>query len=260
MAAEPTARWQRRALVTAGLIALLVFGTTWFASERSGVHELGDVAEVLIINDAGPVRIRSLDSLDGEVDAITSGGVVIRSAESWLLQGPDIEQQVTGAAGVFRLTCPGRMPCRASVEIFVPSGVAVSIVAANDQVSVDSFDGALTIFAGDGGVQLGSVAGSVSITTSGPVDGVTLGPTELTVDVVDDHVSLSYLDAPTVVAVLGGEGDVTIELPPGEDYAIDAEGAATSLGIESDLTADRFVSVRSSGSVSIDVSEVEPEG
>jgi len=243
-----------------GLIVLLVFGTTWLASERSGVHDLGVSAEVLIVSDAGPVRVRSLESFDGVVEGMTDGGVVVRSTESWLLRGPKVEQLTDGAGAAFRITCPNRLPCRASIEVFVPSGVALSIVAADDLVQVDAFDGAMSIFAGDGGVVLGTVTGSVSITSTGPVIGTSLGPAQLTVDVVDNDVLLTYLDAPTVLAVLGGEGDVTIELPPDEDYAIDVEGAEIVVGIESELTAERLVSVRSGGSVSIQFSDPNVDG
>ncbi len=230
---------------------LLVFGTTWLASDRTGVHDVGVSAELLVVNDAGPVRVRSLESYDGDQSEERSGGAIIRTSESWLLRGPKIEQLIDGDASAFRITCPNRLPCRASIEVFVPSGVALSVVAADDLVQVDAFDGAMSIFAGEGGVVLGTVTGSVSITSNGPVSGTSLGPAQLTVDVVDDDVSLTYLDPPSVLAVLGGEGDVTIELPPSEDYVIDAEGAETAIGIESELTADRLISVRSEGSVSI---------
>ena len=247
-------------MVALGLIVLLVFGSTWFASDRTGIHHVGVGAEVLIVNDAGPVRVRSLDSYDGEQAGQMSGGTIVRTSESWLLRGPKIEQLTEGDSAAFRITCPNRLPCRASVEVFVPSGVALSVVAADDLVQVDAFDGAMSIFAGDGGVVLGTVTGSVSITSDGPVTGTSLGPAQLTVDVVDDDVSLTYLDPPAVLAVQGGEGAVTIDLPPVADYAIDAEGAETVIGIESELTADRLVSVRSAGAVSIQFSDSNANG
>lgn len=240
-------RWWLAAL---GLVLLVVVGSTWLASDRSSVYDVGVSPEVLIINDAGPVRVRSLESYDGD-DEVVSGGVIVRSSESWLLRGPRIEMLTEGDASAFRITCPSRLPCRASVEVFVPAGVALSIVAANDLVQVDAFDGAMSIFAGDGGVVLGTVAGSVSITSNGSVTGTSLGPSELTIAVVEGDVSLAYLDAPTVLAVRSGDGTVSVELPPDEDYAIDVQADESTIGVESDAAADRLVSVRSDGSVSI---------
>lgn len=258
--AEPQVRWRRAAIAAVGLVVMLVFGTTWLASGRDGVHTIGATSELLIVNDAGPVRVRALDSYDGEPQAVVDGGLIVRTAESWLLREPKVEQLTEGDGSVFRVTCPSRLPCRASIEVFVPSGVALSIVAADDLVQVDAFDGAMSIFAGDGGVVLGSVAGSVSITSTGPVTGARLGPAQLTVDVLDEDVSLTYLDPPTVLAVLGGAGDVTIELPADEEYEIDAGGAETVVGIESETAADRLVSVRSEGTVSIQFSETDGAG
>ena len=260
MAVEAPAQWRRLGAGLVGLIVLLVFGTTWLASDRSGVHELGVSSELLIVNDAGAVRVRSLDSYDGEEVGEVNGGAIVRTAESWLLRGPLIEQLIDGDSSAFRMTCPSRFPCRATLEVFVPDGVALSIVAADDLVQVDAFNGSMSIFAGDGGVVLGTVTGSVSIISDGPVTGTSLGPAELSVDVVDDDVSLTFLDSPTVLAVLGGEGSVTIEVPPGDDYAIDAEGVETEISIETEPTSDRLISVRSAGSVSIDVSGQNGDG
>lgn len=250
MAVEEASPWRRRVIGILVGVLLLVVGTTWLASSRTNVVDVGVSPEVLIINDAGPVRVRSLDSYDGD-EEMTSGGVIVRTSESWLVRGPRTEQLTQGDAAAFRITCPSRLPCRASVEVFVPAGVAVSIVAANDLVQVDSFAGAMSIFAGDEGVVLGDVEGSVSITSSGSVRGSSLGPAELTVAVVEGDVSLAYLDAPTVLAVRSGDGSVSVELPPDEDYAIDVEAGETVIGLESEAGAERLVSVRSTGPVSI---------
>lgn len=233
------------------VVVLCVLGTTWFASSRTGIYDVGASSELLIVNDAGSVRVRSLDAYDGAAEDLASGGVLVRSSESWLLRGPRIEQLTEGDASAFRITCPSRLPCRASIEVFVPRGVDLSIVAANDLVQIDSFDGAMSVFAGEGGVVLGAVAGSVSIVSEGPVQGTNLGPSELTVDVVDANVSLMYLEAPMVLAVVSGEGDVLVGLPTSASYAVGVEAGESVLGIVSDPASDRLVSIRSAGSVSI---------
>ena len=257
MAVEPSVRWRRRGIAALGFLLILVLGTTWLGSSRTTVHGVGASQELLVVNDAGPVRVRSLAAYDGDEVDIESGGVIVRSSESWLLQGPKVELLTEGGSSAFRITCPNRLPCRASVEVFVPGGIALSVVAANDIVQVDSFSGAMSIFAGDGGVVLGTVSGSVSIASDGPVRGTSLGPSELTVDVVDDDVLLTYVDAPSVLAIMGGDGDVLVELPPNEDYAVDVQAGEIELGIESDPTADRLVSVRSTGAVSVQPNDLD---
>lgn len=252
MAVERSVRWRRRGVALVAVVALCVLGSTWLASSRTGVYDVGATGELLIVNDAGPVRVRSLDAYDGAPEDLAAGGVLVRSAESWLLRGPKIEQLTEGDASAFRITCPSRLPCRASIEVFVPHGVDLSIVAANDVVQIDSFDGAMSVFAGEGGVTLGSVTGSVSIVSEGPVQGTSLGPSELTVDVVDADVSLTYLEAPTILAVVSGDGDVVIELPMNESYALAVEAGESVLGLVSDPSSDRLVSIRSAGSVSIE--------
>lgn len=245
------ARWRRAGIALLALLVLSILGTTWLSSSRSEVHDLGTSAELLIVSDAGPVRIRTLAAFEADGEEVSSGGVLVRSTQSWLLRAPKIEQVGDGASSAFRVTCPSRFPCRASLEVYVPSGTAVSIVAADDAVQVDGFAGALSLFAGEGGVSLGAVSGSVSIVSKGPVAGDSLGPAELTIDAVDSDVTLRYLDAPTVLAVVAGNGDVSIVLPRGEDFAVDAQAPDVDLSIPSDPSAERIVSVRSEGAVTI---------
>jgi len=119
-------------------------------------------------------------------------------------------------------------------------------------VQVDNFDGALSIFAGEEGVVLGSVSGSTSIVSDGPVRGGTLGPTELTIEVVDDPVELTYIDPPMLLSVSAGTRGVLISVPTDEDYLIDAEAPVVTIGIDSTESSERLISVRAGGTVSID--------
>ncbi len=244
-----------------GVIVLVVAASSWLARSSRSITGFEAAGTVLIVNDAGPVRVRSLASLGADVDgveaasddsgaaAIAAGGLVVRSSDSWLLRRPVVESLFEDGGLVVRVTCPGRLPCRASLEIFVADGVELTVVAASDMVEVDSFDGSLLVFSGDEGVVLGSVSGSVSVVSDGPVRGSSLGPSELTVDVVDDLVEIAYLDAPTVLAVNGGAGAISIELPGDVDYAVDIEAPAPDVSVDVDDLSERRVSVRSSGPV-----------
>lgn len=216
------------------------------------MEAFAEADHILLINDAGPVRVRSVESFDGVLDEkVGATGVIVRSSQSWLVRGPLIESEADGDSMVVRATCPTRFPCRAALEIFVPAGVQLSVVAAGDMVQIDTFSGALSVFAGEDGVALGSVTGSVSIVSDGPVNGATLGPAELTVAVVDDLVDLDFIDPPMLLSVSAGSRDVKISLPPNEDYLIDASAPDVVIGVDSNESSDRLVSVRADGSVLI---------
>lgn len=231
------------------LAAIGVLATTWLSSTERADRSLA-TGDLLVVNDAGPVRIRALDQLEVEPGDPAPAGVVVRTSSSWLLRAPVIEVVERDGTAAVRVRCQTRLPCRSAVEIFAPSSMAISVVAAEHQVQVDRFDGALSIFAGDGGVALGSVQGSVSVVSGGPVVGRSLGPSQLTVDVVDDDVSLTYLDSPTVLSVVGGEGSVEIDVPS-TDYFVDAVSPASTIEIDSDPESERRITVRSDGAVSI---------
>ncbi len=258
---ESRPRWIRRLLLALGTVVLVVFASSWQARSSRSITTFDAAGTVLIVNDAGPVRIRSLEAIGAAIDGVEvpgdasaadvvdTGGVVVRSSDSWLLRRPVVESLFEDGSLVVRVTCPGRFPCRASLEVFVADGVELTVVAASDMVEVDSFDGALLVVSGDEGVVLGSVSGSVSVVSDGPVRASSLGPSELSIDVVDDIVEIAYLDAPTVLAVNGGEGAISIELPGDVDYAVDIEAPAQDVRVDVDDLSERRVSVRSSGSV-----------
>lgn len=260
--------WPRRLAAIVGLVVLTVLATGWLSSTARPVETFGAVDSVLLVSDAGPVRVRSMAEIDESVRAeltaevaeeadgelaATGGvaGVVVRSNESWLVSRPRLEALERDGELVVRVDCPGRFPCRSSVEVFVPDGVALTVVAARDMVEVDSFDGALQVFAGNDGVALGSVTGSASVVSEGPVRGSTLGPAELTIQAVDDPVQLTYLDVPEIVAVMGQDAAVTIGLPASVDYAVEVPDDAT-VGVDADSLAERRVLVQSDGRVVVE--------
>ena len=270
---EEGGSWRRRLLIGLGLVLLIVVATGWLASSARTVEVQAQAESILVINDAGPVRIRSGPSVDeaaaadlsddvpsegGAAGSIDLSGVVVRSTSSWLLRQPDIESLSRGGELVVRATCPSVLPCRVSLEVFVPLGIELTVVAANDLVQIDSFDGSLLAFTGDEGVSLGSVTGSVSVVSEGPVRGTTLGPAELTIEAIDDPVQLTYLDVPTVLAITAVNAPVTVELPADASYAIDAEGDDVSVGVDADDLADQRVSIRTGGRVIVEPTLTEP--
>lgn len=244
-------RWGSRFGGLVAFLAVAFLASLWFAASATETLSLDRAESVLIINDAGPVRIRSLDALGEGPDATSGNGPAVRIMQSWLVSRPEVESLASDGASVIRVSCPGRFPCRAALEVFVPEGIELSVVAAEDVIQVDTFRGELALFAGDGGVSLGSVSGSVNIVSTGSVEGVMLGPAALTVDVVDGPVDLRYLDPPTLLSVVGEGAAVSVELPQIESYDIAIEAPDIDLAIESDSSAGRRVVVRTGGSVSI---------
>lgn len=258
---ETPPRWPRWLLIAAGFLILLLFASSWLAGSSRVVEAFGPVDDAFVVSDAGPVRIRSWSTVDETVlaelgDAAEGSDlerdVVVRATTSALVRRPQLESLREGGGLVFRSTCDTRLPCRSALEVFVPDGMELTVVATSDMVQVDSFEGALLVFAGDAGVALGSVAGSVSVVSGGPVQGSTLGPAELTVEVVDASVQLTYLDVPEVLAVSAGSGPVTIELPSEAAYAADIRADDVAVSVDVDDQSERLVSVDTEGRVIIE--------
>ena len=161
-----------------GVVVVTVFVTAWLASTERSAYGFDSVDSVLIVNDGGAVRIRSLDSVDAALAAdldrtgadgrtgdtgVAGAGVIVQTSDSWLLRTPTFESLQRDGQLVVRATCNTRLPCRTTLDVYVPAGIELTVVAASDIVQVDAFDGALLLFAGDEGVVLGSITGSVSV-------------------------------------------------------------------------------------------------
>ena len=264
---EERSPWRRLLAGAVGVVVLAILASGWLTSSARPVEAFGSVRSILVVSDAGPVRVRSLPLVDeatlGELTEVLPGvgdepatidtsGVLVRSTQSWLLRRPVTETLERDGELVVRVTCQTRLPCRASVEIFVPVGVQLTVVAADSMVEVDSFDGALQVFAGEKGVELGSVTGSAGVVSDGPVRGSTLGPAEMTIQVVDGPVQLTYLDVPDLVAVTAVDAAVDIELPASTEYVVDVPSENSTVGVESGDGEEHRVFVRSDGRVVVE--------
>ncbi len=246
------------------LVLLAAFVAFSSLADRSRVGSLDLVSEtgsvitrLTVVNDAGPVRIsrferQSLDDPLFDENGVISDGPQVLHVDSFLVSGPSVESDVDGSEMVVRVRCETRMPCRSRIEVVVPDGIAVLVVAPNGPVQVDGFVGELSIFSGDGGVVLGPVDGSARVVTQGDVIGSGLDADDIEVASIAGVVDLEFATLPTALTVRGSEEEVLIELPV-RRIQIDAQTSAGEPLIDARTTdrGDRKVVVRSDGPISV---------
>lgn len=231
------------------VIVLMTAALAWF--DRSEVYEIdiGPASRILLVNDAGPIRIRSTP--DGSMNA------GLTRYDSWLLDRPrlEVETDTTSTSNevAVRITCQRTFGCRSSTELSVPAGIELVVVATAGMVEVDRFDGALTVYASDDGLVLGPVGGSLRIVSAGPVRGNDLVTEEIDLLVADDRVELGFVTAPSAISIEAGVEPVVVALPTDEPYRIDVDtgAGAQRVDVVSDPDAERVVVIRSLGPVSV---------
>ncbi len=241
---EPRRRWRRLLTVPLLLILLAVLGSSWFDRTDVTTIEIGATNRILLVNDAGPIRIRSLAESEGPPE------LVLR--DSWLIRRPELEQ-VAGAEGVvIRLSCPTRFPCRSAAELSVAAGTEVVVVSTDGLVEVGRFDGSLTVFSSGEGVALGAISGSTRVVSDGVVFGSDLQSTSASVMASEGDVDITFSRSPAalVIEADGGRVDVVV---PNQRFRLDIESSEGTIvaDVRESETADRTILVRSVGPVTV---------
>lgn len=232
----------RRWLLAVVVVVALAFGATgWFDRSRSEQLGLEAAGGVVIVNDAGPVTIRSRPA-DGS-------GVVVTHHDSWLWSGPVIEAQVESDTAVVRVRCRSWTPCRSSVEVSVPDGRSVSVTSL-EGVDVGRFEGALEIFAGDDGVVAGPVLGSLRVLTTGPILANALEATD--VDLFSSAgITLGFERSPDRLSIVGSTEPITVDLP-NQRFRVEIDSPEPAVvELRTSETSDRRISVRSDGPITL---------
>ena len=166
---------------------------------------------------AGPVRVTS-----GEVGSVTH-------RDSWMFSRPVVAGATEDRESVVRVVCETRMPCRSSVDVVVPPGVELVIVSSG-VVTVDRFDGGLTVLAPESGVALGPVTGSARVLADGDVTATGLGVDSFDAESLRGEVTASFAVEPALIFVAAADAAVALMLPALDDGATEAEMIVNSMG------------------------------
>lgn len=189
----------------------------WFDRSETATVDLGAPTRMLVINMAGPVRVTT-----GPTASVTH-------RDSWMLQRPEVSSSVRDTETAVRARCETRTPCRSALEVVAPPSVELVIVA-SDTVSVDRFDGELTVLADESAVALGPVSGSARVVAGGDVTGSALRVESFDASTLGDSVAVSFESEPATVFVSGGRERVELTLPPSLDGVAEAEVGVDSTG------------------------------
>lgn len=247
-------RWPWFFIVPLVLVALAVGMTAWFDRSAVGEDELGAPTRLLVVNDAGPVRVRSA-LIGSETEDVPPNSVTIRRHDSWLLERPELEiqPQVTPeSTAVARVSCSTRFPCRSVVEVFVPDGIDLVVVSTEGLAEVDRFDGSITVYSSGGGAMLGPLRGSARIVSDGPVQGFDLALTDVNVLAADADVDLEFAESPMGLTVEAGIGDVDLVVPRGRfQVEVAPESSAILVEIPTNLVSERVIVIQTEGAVTL---------
>jgi hypothetical protein len=209
--------------------ALVVTGTALALAALSGCgsdledarpekRSFATAADRLTIDsDNGDVAVRPADVDRIEVTRWFSGWALIGDPEAtWEMDGDRLE---------LRTDCgPVVGDCSARYEVLVPRETELTVVGDNGDIRAEGFGTALRIETDNGDVTVSDSTGPLTLEGDNG-DMVATGVTSRQVNAVSDNgdVRLVFTSAPDRTSVESSNGDVTLEVPEGTAYRVDAE-------------------------------------
>ncbi|MFI6324179.1 hypothetical protein ACIBG8_42095 [Nonomuraea sp. NPDC050556] len=170
-------------------------------------------------------------AVDVAVEPGAAGAITLRRALQWSGDKPKVKEEWDG--GVLRLsaTCPGAdqpdgPTCQASYVISVPPETALDASTISGELDVRGIYGALRLSSVSGDVEAGQTPASLwARTQTGNVNAHDLRGGPADVEIGKGNADLSYSKAPSDVSVIvRASGDIRLNLPTGEPYAITTSG------------------------------------
>ncbi len=244
--ADRSSRNRRRVLLGLGIAAVsLFFVFGWFDRSALETVDLGSTRRIVVISDAGPVRVTE------------AGANQVDHRDSWLIHRPTVELGRDDDEVIVRLRCDTSWPCRSAASVRVVPGIELVVIANNGTVTVERFDGALTVFADHDQVALGPIRGSARVVAgTGDISGAGMALGQLSVDVDRASIDLEFSQPPQSVVVTSAEGPVRLSVPDtGYDVAVrvvEDRVDDVEIGVASVAGADAIISIRGSGPVVVE--------
>jgi DUF4097 and DUF4098 domain-containing protein YvlB len=196
-------------------------------SER-GTRSFGAVSRVEVRARAGTIQVKP-----GAVGSATVDRFLKWSGD----EKPQLTQEVRGDVLHVEATCPDERDCDTELVLTVPAPSAVRADLGAGNVAVTGLSGAQDLSTG-----------------AGNVAGMNLGAAPVTATTPAGNVDLGFASAPPTVDAESSAGNVTVRVPAGPDYEVDASSSVGIARVEVPDTpgADHRITARSSaGNVTV---------
>jgi Putative adhesin len=215
-------------LVLAIVAALLV--ALWPTPVHADFRADGAAQTTVAVEDAD---IRLLASGDGEVHVEVTGWHSGSEPEFTVRAAGD-ETVVGGGCRQFLLS-----RCSLTVTVAVPSTADVRVTGTNGTITAERLSGELELVTSNGALRVIEPAGDLDLRTSnGSIQVMDATSARVSADTTNGQVELHFADAPDEAIARSTNGSITIRVPEGDAYFVDAQ--TTNGRVSSEVESDRF--------------------
>jgi hypothetical protein len=254
--------------VTAALFGWMAFSAVALASQVSYRVHL-----------SVPVTGQGVRLALGQADAVVRAGSGSRIQVGGTLSGslarPEFHWRPIAAGLALAARCP--VPtgnCNVDFHVTVPSGLPLNVSGSSGDLDVSGFRGQVTLSDGSGDLSASRLAGTISLSSgsgditasgltggrvrvtngSGNIDVTGLAATDVVGGEKSGDVTLTFTRAPRRVSIENGSGNITLVLPRGPSYQVDARSSSgqTSVGVKTRPSAPYVITaINRSGDINV---------
>jgi len=206
----------------------------------------------------GPVQALVVDAHVGGVRVTGGGSARISVTEHISFRHTVPVTTHRAAAGTLTLdsNCPAGETCAVAYDITVPRPLTVRVSDAVGTIRLSSLSGQVTAHTDAGDVDLASMSGPINITgMAGSILGQNVSSSSASLHVTAGTINATFSAAPATLLATATAGSVTLRVPGGVPYAVDASASVGSTQvsvIRSDASPHAITAWTTTGSVTIE--------
>ncbi|GAA3220098.1 DUF4097 family beta strand repeat-containing protein [Actinocorallia longicatena] len=178
------------------------------------------------------------------------GRIRVERELTWAIEKPEISEVWDGDTLRVKITCRTGVGggCSAVYRIRIPAETAVNAVTGGGNIKFEDLTGTISARTGSGEIRLANTVGDLTLDNGSGNVRVT-GSRSQRVHAVSGagNVELGFTTAPSSITVKSGAGNIEVQVPPGQDYAVENKIGAgnSSIDVGRDPAALRKILVES---------------
>jgi hypothetical protein len=196
-----------------------------------------------------------LDAGNITLAANSGGQVVVKRHTRWRGLEPTLSEDFVGETMIITETCGGSDGCSVDYDVTVPAGTVAEAQTSSGDILVKDIGGALQLSTGSGDITVHNAQMRTTMSTeSGRISADGIRGSDVSATSQSGDVTLAFAAAPHGVTAQTASGNVTVTLPTGDAYQVDAstDSGQRSVTVAVDAASTRHVTAKTnSGDVTV---------
>ncbi len=205
-----------------------------------------------------PLRALVVHGHLGNVD-VTGGNqssVSVTERATYRGKMPQTTHRTSGGTLTLDSNCPANETCGVGYQVEVPAAMTVTVSTGAGEIRLTGLAGQVTAHTNAGDINLSALSGPIEVTDhAGSIHGQRLSSPRATLSTSAGAVDASFSAAPAALTATVTVGSVTLHVPGGISYAVEAHSSvgSTHIGVPQARTSPHSITAHTTtGSVTVE--------